>query len=139
MRVLIHDHGGAQPTRGVSGSTASGAGEMPVSMERLFDDAVAQVCDLVPFAYFSLVEADVLAAETVEETDPFAQEHGHHIHVDFIEQAGHHKLLLDIGPHQMNIFVTGQRRSNGQGPFNAVAHEGPDRLPVPGCRLPRRL
>ncbi len=41
-------------------------------IERLFDDAVGQVRYLVAFANLRLFEADVLAAETVEETDPFA-------------------------------------------------------------------
>jgi hypothetical protein len=41
-------------------------------MERLFYDAVGQVRDLVALANLHLFEADVLAAETVEETDPLA-------------------------------------------------------------------
>ena len=43
-----------------------------VLIERLFYDAVGQVRYLVAFANLRLFEADVLAAETVEETDPFA-------------------------------------------------------------------
>jgi hypothetical protein len=56
-------------------------------MKSLFDDAVSQVRNLVAFANLYLLEADVLATETVEETDPFAQENWHHVHPDFIHQA----------------------------------------------------
>jgi len=41
-------------------------------MKQLFYDTVSQVCNLVAFANLNLLEADVLAIETVEETDPFA-------------------------------------------------------------------
>jgi hypothetical protein len=40
--------------------------------EPLFYDAVGQVCHLVACANVNLFEADVPAAEMVEETDPFA-------------------------------------------------------------------
>ena len=65
-------------------------------MERLFDDAIGQVRDLVSFANLLLFEADVLASQMHEETDPFAEEHWYHIHLDFIEQAGHEKLLWTL-------------------------------------------
>jgi len=41
-------------------------------MKQLFYDTVSQMCNLVAFSNLNLLEADVLAIETVEETDPFA-------------------------------------------------------------------
>ncbi|MGZ3602060.1 MAG: hypothetical protein ACXVCX_03775 [Ktedonobacterales bacterium] len=62
-----------------------------------FENAVRQVRSLVAFAHLRLFEADMLAAEMVKETDTFAQQHRHHIHMNFNQKTSNQELLLDMG------------------------------------------